>query len=116
MNTYIGTSGWQFQALTELSKQALTPRPNILTYYSNTFTSVENNSAFYSFPRLTTLQNWFKFTPDDFKFSIKLNKVFTHEHKLALNEQLTEQLTGFLETTQTLQNKLGAILIQTPQV
>lgn len=53
-------------------------------------------------------------TPDDYKFSIKLNKLITHFHKLQLTEETRERIGYILDTTQALGNKIGALLIQLP--
>lgn len=53
-------------------------------------------------------------TPDDFKFSIKLNRFITHDNKLDLTNQVKEKIQYILDTTKILGAKRGAILIQLP--
>jgi uncharacterized protein YecE (DUF72 family) len=49
-----------------------------LFYYSSKFNSIEINSSFYKIPRCQTYSKWSSMVPDDFQFSIKLWKGFTH--------------------------------------
>ena len=53
-------------------------------------------------------------TPDNYKFSLKLNRTITHYHKLAVDEEVIKNTKLILETTQVLKEKLGAIVIQLP--
>ncbi len=45
---------------------------------------------------------------------MKLNKVITHFHRLALDDEVREKVQYILTTTQVLKEKLGAIVIQLP--
>jgi uncharacterized protein YecE (DUF72 family) len=113
MKLLVGTSGWQFPAIKEKFKASRSGYTD-LQYYATLFNTVENNSAFYHMPRITTLQKWYDNSPDDFIFSIKLNRTFTHDHRLQLNDERIATLELLLNNLQTLQDKLGAVLIQTP--
>ena len=53
-------------------------------------------------------------TPESYKFSMKLNKVITHNYRLELNDEVKEKVQYILNTTQVLKDKLGAIVIQLP--
>lgn len=53
-------------------------------------------------------------TPDDFRFSMKLNKVVTHKHRMMMNAEAMDIVRHVMATTQVLEQKLGAILIQLP--
>lgn len=48
-------------------------------------------------------------TPDNYKFSMKLNKFITH--RLELNGEVREKIDYILSSTQLLEEKLGAIVI-----
>lgn len=79
-----------------------------LSYYSTRFNAVEINSTFYRKPRVTTLENWYTRSAEDFRFFVKMPKTFTHIQKLQNSAQdilefcshirtgLKEKLTGFL--------------------
>jgi len=53
-------------------------------------------------------------TPDDYKFSMKLNKLITHIYRLEMQEEVVEAIQTILTSTQILKDKLGAIVIQLP--
>ncbi len=53
-------------------------------------------------------------TPDNFKFSIKLNRIITHYNSLELNEETVDRISYILNSTQVLKDKIGAIAIQLP--
>jgi len=54
------------------------------------------------------LRNWYATTPDDFKFSIKMNRHITHTKRL---HDVRRPLRDFLKTCSVLEDKLGAFLI-----
>ena len=112
-NLLVGTSGWQFPALKAQSHVASGTYSD-LEYYGSLFSTVENNSAFYHIPKASTLKKWYDSSPDNFIFSIKLHRQFTHDHHLQLTIERIALLDEFLHNTQELKEKLGAILIQTP--
>lgn len=111
---YIGTSGWYYRSWYGPFYKPEHKGYNILSYFSSVFNSVESNAAFYRIPTEKTFGKWTKYVPENFVFSIKLNQTFTHYHRLKLNRELRGTLKNFLEATQILENRLGAILIQTP--
>jgi uncharacterized protein YecE (DUF72 family) len=111
---YIGTSGWHYSDWTELFYPPDISGYRELTYHSHFFNTVENNSSFYSIAGEGTYKTWSRMTPENYKFSMKLNKFITHTHHLEINDEVVEKVRYILSTTQILQAKLGAILIQLP--
>jgi len=79
-----------------------------LEQYVRFFHSVEVNSTFYQFPKESQLRNWYAATPDDFKFSIKMNRHITHTKRL---HDVRRPLRDFLKTCSVLEDKLGPFLI-----
>ncbi|HUP26610.1 MAG TPA: DUF72 domain-containing protein [Candidatus Limnocylindrales bacterium] len=113
-NLYIGTSGWHYNDWIGLFYP-----PDITGYYelkfhSQHFNTVENNSSFYRIAQESTYKTWDRMTPESYKFSIKLNKLITHEAKLELNDDVREKVDYILTSIQILKAKLGAIVIQLP--
>lgn len=53
-------------------------------------------------------------TPEGYKFSIKLNRQVTHFARLQVTDEVREQVSYILDTTQVLGDKIGALLIQLP--
>ena len=73
---------------------------------------MEIDSTFYRIPNEFMVKNWYKRTPDDFRFTAKFPKVITHDKRLSdFNE---DQLNYFFESISELKEKLLALLIQLP--
>lgn len=112
--TYIGTSGWHYNHW----KGSFYPKEikgyYELRYHSEHFDTVENNSSFYRISGESTYKTWSRMTPDNYKFSLKLNRSITHFARLEINKDVKEKVNYILSTTQILENKLGAIVIQLP--
>ncbi|MEO6536597.1 MAG: DUF72 domain-containing protein [Candidatus Paceibacterota bacterium] len=113
-HVYIGTSGWHYPHWvgTFYPKEITGYRE--LEYHSKFFDTVENNSSFYRIAGEGTYKTWSRMTPEGYKFSMKLNKVITHVHKLELNDEVKEKVLHILTTTQVLKEKMGAMVIQLP--
>src|SRR3954463_9125335 len=78
----IGTSGYYYPSWkNNFYPQGLQPK-NWLEYYSSVFNTVELNGTFYRSPKLADLQKYTRVTQDDFRFSVKMSKLFTHIARL----------------------------------
>ena len=58
------------------------------------------------------VKNWYRRTPDNFRFTAKFPKVITHDKRLSNFDE--DQLNYFFESISELKNKLLALLIQLP--
>lgn len=105
---YIGTSGFEYN-WNNFYKNV--PKNKKLEHYSKVFNTVEINYSFYRLPEIKTFKKWFKETPDDFCFSLKLSRYITHVKRLKNTKQA---LDIFLKRAYSLKTKLGPILIQLP--
>jgi uncharacterized protein YecE (DUF72 family) len=83
-----------------------------LKYYSQVFNYVEIDSTFYRIPNEFMVKNWYKRTPENFRFTAKFPKVITHDRRLADFDE--DQLNYFFESISELKGKLLALLIQLP--
>jgi uncharacterized protein YecE (DUF72 family) len=111
---YIGTSGWHYNDwLLSFYPKDVTGY-NELKYHSGHFNTVENNSSFYRISKESTYKTWSRMVPEDYVFSMKLNKSVTHIDRLELTDTVRQNIEYILSSTQVLQNKLGAIVIQLP--
>ncbi|HYG83667.1 MAG TPA: DUF72 domain-containing protein [Verrucomicrobiae bacterium] len=110
----IGTSGWHYQDWIGSFYPADIIGYNELRFHAQHFSTVENNSSFYRIASQATYQTWDRMTPPGYKFSIKLNKLITHYHRLELTDEVIERIQYILETTAVLKDKRGAILVQLP--
>ncbi len=111
---FIGTSGWHYSDWTGTFYPEGVSGYNELTYHARFFNTVENNSSFYRMAGEQTYKSWLKKTPDNYKFSIKLNKQITHGSKLILSDSVRTQVKYILDTTQVIGPKMGALLVQLP--
>ena len=111
---FIGTSGWHYSDWLGTFYPASVTGYHELTYHAEHFNSVENNSSFYRIAGENTYKTWDRMTPPGYRFSIKLNKLITHTHRLELNDETRERIAYILETTQVLGAKRGAVLVQLP--
>jgi uncharacterized protein YecE (DUF72 family) len=85
---------------------------NWLRYYSRVFDYVEIDSSFYRIPNEFMVKNWYKRTPQNFKFTAKFSKVITHDKRLKNIDE--DQLDFFFDSISELKEKLLALLIQLP--
>ena len=82
-----------------------------LARYAARFPAVEINSSFYKPHRPTTYARWAASVPEDFRFSVKVPKLATHERRLV---DADDVLDGFLAEATQLGDKLGPLLVQLP--
>lgn len=104
----IGTAGWS------IPKTALDLFPkdgSHLERYSQSLHCVEINSSFYRDHKPQTYRRWAEETPDNFMFSVKLSREFTHRSKLLITDS---RLSDVIEGISCLGSKLGVILVQLP--
>jgi uncharacterized protein YecE (DUF72 family) len=104
----IGTAGWSIPRHLAAEFPA---EGTALDRYRARFAVTEINSSFHRPHRLSTWQRWHDSVPNDFRFSVKLPKVITHELKLI---DCSNQLDQFLAQASVLQRKLGVLLVQLP--
>ncbi|MGF7230245.1 DUF72 domain-containing protein [Arachidicoccus sp.] len=108
---FIGTSGWQYRHWRENFYPASIQVKDQFSYYRSQFNTVELNASFYHVPLKKTFENWASAVEDDFLFSVKANRYFTHLKKLQVR---WEDLEPFLNKTLALEKHLGPILFQLP--
>ena len=108
---FIGTSGYFYKNWIGDFYPADLPKSKYFEYYVKFFNSLELNSTFYRFPKISTIKNWKYKIKNNFKLSIKANRIITHTKKLKYNENY---LNEFIDTISILKEKLGVILFQLP--
>jgi uncharacterized protein YecE (DUF72 family) len=123
-NILIGCSGWSYNDSQDkggwLDVFYPDKKTKKLRYYSQFFNTVEMDSTFYKEFYLGMNQGLFmgltKATPDNFKFSIKVPEIITHEKRLDLDKNVIPEFLTFLDKISPLKNtnKLGTIIIQLP--
>lgn len=110
----LGCSGWDYRDWSDVFYRSGVESK--LHAYSQIFNTAEINSTFYSYPSKGTVFGWSKYTPPDFKFAVKLNRLITHEKRLDMSKGIGDDLKRFTELMRPLQDigKLACILIQLP--
>ncbi|MGC1133462.1 MAG: DUF72 domain-containing protein [Nitrososphaeraceae archaeon] len=112
MQYYIGCSGWSYSSWLGPFYPKSIENSRWLKYYSKVFNYVEIDTSFYRIPNEFTVKNWYKRTPEKFRFTAKFPKVITHDKRLR-NIDLN-QLDYFFKSISELKGKLLALLIQLP--
>jgi uncharacterized protein YecE (DUF72 family) len=106
--TRIGIAGWSIPAS---HREYFPLEGSHLERYAATFNCVEINSSFYRHHQAKTYRRWAETVPADFRFAVKLARVFTHDQALAgPHDEMREILEGISE----LGEKLGTLLVQLP--
>ena len=82
-----------------------------LKYYSQVFDYVEIDSSFYRIPSIFMAKNWYRRSPQNFKFTAKFPKIITHDKRL---KDVDKELQRFFEAIGPLADKTLALLIQLP--
>src|SRR5690348_12631727 len=102
----IGAAGWSIprQIAAEFPTEG-----SSLERYAARFSAAEINSSFHRPHRISTWERWRDSVPGDFRFSVKLPKVITHQAKLQPSADL---VTNFLDQAHTLGEKLAVLLVQ----
>jgi uncharacterized protein YecE (DUF72 family) len=105
---FIGCAGWNVPREAAIQFPA---EGTHLQRYAARFPAVEINSSFYRPHRRSTYEKWAASVPQNFRFSVKVPKSMTHEHRL---EGASELLELFLDEVSGLGEKLGFLLVQLP--
>lgn len=109
---HIGCSGYNYREWKGLFYPEGLPQSKWLEFYCKQYNTVEINASFYKLPTVKTLTTWYKKTPENFRFSIKVNKVITHYKKFVETHDL---VTDFYNIAlEGLKEKLDCILFQLP--
>ncbi|HMK05139.1 MAG TPA: DUF72 domain-containing protein [Ferruginibacter sp.] len=107
-----GSSGFHYKEW----KEAFYPRGlaanKWFQYYSTHFNTVETNVSFYRLPLLTTLEKWYKESPDDFSFSVKASRLITHYKRFKDTASALEVFYTLIR--KGLKEKVACILFQFP--
>jgi uncharacterized protein YecE (DUF72 family) len=104
----IGTAGWTIPAQ---YKDQFATEGSHLERYASRLKGVEINSSFYRPHKRATYIRWAATVPDNFRFSVKVPRTITQEHRLADYGDLLER---FLDGVSGLGKKLGVLLAQLP--
>jgi len=108
----VGLSGWSYSNWRGAFYPPDLPSQRYLEFYAQKFLTTEINSSFYCLVRPQTYQKWTQLVPQDFVFSVKANRLFTHARRL---QDVEEPWQRFAQDVRALGSHLGPILLQFPQ-
>lgn len=107
----IGTSGYNYPHWRGKFYPETLPTRQWLSYYAQTFPTVELNVTFYRLPRRTTFAGWHEQTPPSFLFALKGSRLISHLKRLA---NVEEEVSRLFHHAEALREKLGVVLWQFP--
>jgi uncharacterized protein YecE (DUF72 family) len=108
-----GASGYSFKEWCGTFYPEKMKSEQMLPFYSERLPTVEINNTFYRMPRTTMLEDWFKVTPEAFRFSIKASRRITHMSRI--NPESSADSVAFLyKNLESLGGKRGPVLFQLP--
>jgi uncharacterized protein YecE (DUF72 family) len=111
MNTWIGTSGFQYTEWKGSFYPEDLPAAKMLPFYAERLNTTEINYTFHRIPAAKTIDNWNKLTPANFRFALKAPQKITHWSKL---RDCADTMRYFHDVTSGLAKKLGPVLFQLP--
>jgi len=111
MNSWIGTSGFQYPEWKGGFYPEKMPLAKMLGYYAERFPTTEINYTFRQIPKETTVAKWVEGTPEHFRFTFKAPQKVTHFSKL---RECGDTMRYFHEVMAGLGEKRGAVLLQLP--
>ena len=111
MDIHVGCSGWFYWHWKGLFYPATEPTHRWFKHYTSVFTTVELNAPFYKWPQPATVRGWLRNSPDNFRYTVKVNRQITHEKRMVGTQRL---INKFYEIAEVLGPKLGCFLFQFP--
>lgn len=111
---YIGTAGWSYKDwVPSFYPQTQSENFDWLKFYSQYFNMVEVNASYYTYLNPRVVETWLRKTEaaDEFLFTLKLHKDFTHKRQYG-----SEQIKAVQQNLDILKKaeQLGGLLIQFP--
>lgn len=111
-NKHVGCSGWYYKEWRGIFYPKTILPSQYFSFYTQFFNTVEVNSTFYQFPPSQMTEKWYKNSPENFKYTLKVNKLITHIRGL---KGVHEEVEKFYELSHNLKNKIGCFLFQFPK-
>jgi uncharacterized protein YecE (DUF72 family) len=111
MNTFVGTSGFQYTEWKGSFYPEDLPAAKMLPYFAERLATTEINYTFHRIPSPKTIENWLAQTPQNFRFALKAPQKITHFSKL---RDCQDTLAYFCRVIAGLGERLGPVLFQLP--
>ena len=109
----IGTSGYDYPEWKGVFYPQDLKRKDFLSYYSTRFNALEVNNTFYNMPTASRLQSFHTRCGGTLQFSIKANRLLTHEITSQWQSAAAEFISAIAPLAE--QSSLCAVLFQFPQ-
>ncbi|NHN85072.1 DUF72 domain-containing protein [Acetobacter musti] len=104
----VGTAGWSIATPLAAS---FPDEGTHLVRYGRRLPCAEIDSSFWRPHRRTTYERWAASVPPDFRFSVKMPRVVTHQKRLT---ETGDDVSRFLDESAGLGDRLGVLLVQLP--
>jgi uncharacterized protein YecE (DUF72 family) len=111
VQVHIATSGWYYREWKGAFYPDDLPSQRWFKHYTQRFNTVELNAPFYRPPKLATVKNWKRNAPENFCYSVKVNRVITHDKRFQGTQDLIHE---FYQIADALGPKMGCFLFQLP--
>jgi uncharacterized protein YecE (DUF72 family) len=108
---WLGAMSWQEKDWVGPFYPAGTAPKAMLAQYGRSMLTVEVDATYYGRPRASTIEEWARAVPDNFRFALKVPSEVTHRRRF---RDAAEPFKFFVERVRGLGGKLGAILMQCP--
>ena len=105
---FVGSAGWN---IPRVHKHRFAAEGTGLQRYASTLNAAEINTSFYRPHAPAIYERWAAAVPAEFRFSLKIPKVISHERGLT---RAREPLERFLAESAALGSKRGPLLLQLP--
>ena len=109
----IGTSGYDYPEWKGVFYPLEIKRADFLSYYSTQFNALELNNTFYNMPTTDRLVSFYERSEGRLQFSIKANRLLTHEVDLQWQNAAADFKTALNPLLE--KDVLSAVLFQFPQ-
>jgi len=111
---WVGTSGYSYTQWVEVGFYPAGTRPGqMLSWYARTFPATELNTTWYQMPRAEALERQCREAPDNFLFTVKLNRGLTHDiDPDQWRDRAAAYRHGIAPLVQS--GRLAAVLVQLP--
>ena len=111
MQIHVGCSGWFYWHWRGIFYPDTKRTDTWFRHYTSQFNTVELNAPFYSWPKESTVKSWRRNAPENFRYSVKVNQIITHEKRLRRTRTL---IAEFCAMEKLLGPQLGCFLFQFP--
>ena len=111
LHYFIGTSGWHYGHWRGRFYPQELIKAKWLEFYASHFATVELNNSFYRLPSEAAFATWYKSSPANFIFAVKVSRYITHIKRL---RNIGDAVEKFIARAKILREKLGPLLYQLP--